>query len=46
MHIIAHGAQINGAAAVHDQRLVATAEQVPEQLLPPARLRRLSEFIT
>ena len=35
MHIIAQRLQITVSASVHDQRLVATAEQMPEQFVPP-----------
>src|SRR6266487_1214641 len=34
MHVIAHRRQICAAAAVHDQRLVTAAEQMPEALVP------------
>src|SRR6266542_279384 len=34
MHVVAHRSQIPVAAAVHDQRLVAAAEQMPEELVP------------
>jgi hypothetical protein len=35
MHVIAHVLEIAAARAIHDQRFVATGEQVPEQLVPP-----------
>src|ERR1043166_1904257 len=34
MHVVTNGAQVAAAAAVHDQRLVATTEQMPKQFVP------------
>ncbi len=42
MHVIAHRLQIAVARAVHDQRLVAPAEQVAEQLVPPVEAAGVS----
>jgi hypothetical protein len=39
MHATAHRLRIPFAAAVHDQRLVTSAEQVPKQLVPPVESR-------
>jgi hypothetical protein len=41
MHVIAHRPQIPAAAAIHHQRLVATAEQMSEQLVPPVEPARV-----
>ncbi len=35
MHVIAHRFQVARTAAIHQQRLIAAAEQVPELLVPP-----------
>ena len=42
MYVIADGLEITVAAAVHDERLVAPAEQVPEQFVPPVEARGVS----
>jgi hypothetical protein len=34
MHIVAHGAEVVRAAAIHDQRLVTAGEEVPGELVP------------
>ena len=35
MHVIAHGLEIPRSTAIHNQRLVTPAEQVPKHLVPP-----------
>src|SRR5439155_27054886 len=40
--VIAHRLQISVARAIHHQGLVAPAEQVPEELVPPVESRRVS----
>jgi hypothetical protein len=42
MHIIAHRLQIPVAAALHRQRLVPSAEQMPEEFVSPIEPRRVS----
>ena len=41
MHIITNRLEITVPTPVHDQRLVAPAEQVPEQFVPPIAPRRV-----
>ena len=41
MHKIAHCFQIARAAPIHDQRLVTSAEQMPEPFVPPVKPRRI-----
>ena len=48
MHVIANGFEIPAAAAIHDQSLVTTAEQVAKQLVPaiePARVGSQDHFM-
>src|SRR5580704_6534608 len=47
MYVITYGSQITIAASVHDQGLVATAEKMAEELVPPiepARVRSEKPF--
>ena len=42
MHIPANRPQITRVPAIHQQRLVTSAEQMPGQLVPPVEARRVS----
>src|SRR4051812_40218963 len=42
MHVITDRLEVAVAAAIHDQRLVTTAEEMPEKLVPPVEARRVS----
>ena len=41
MHVIAHRLQVSGARSIHHQRLVASAEQVPEEFVPTVEAGRV-----